>query len=325
MAKRRFLTAKCTCADLVQVRAVLERLTKPVSRTDIAKARNSIVHQTRILNARWRATVATWVAGGVTSNPLFLAAGDKLSRFTFCSPAFVTYSGTRRYCMRSWLCPWCYAREVKETWEAIDKLVFPPASTAPRVHSAFDPIARHFDAPVQPITPIVTSALDLVIRTSTLRFPRTSLIDGVDANMLRACLSRKCVATSTGLSVRTREWRTLRRLGATGGIEVVVAFPDYPAGANRAVGWVVTTTQLILVAKSEGATLARKITADKTTTVTAATLTSRMDLVDAVANALRYPVALLAAPPAIVEFVAAARSGLRLTARFGTLRNRKET
>jgi len=274
---------------------------------------------------RWRATVATWAAAGFDRYPMFKSAGSALSRFTYCSPAFVSHTGERRYCMRAWLCPWCYARSVKDVWEAIDLAVFPPASSRPRIHSAFDPLARHFDVPDLPVVPIVTAAVDLVIRQTSQRFARTVVSDGNEVDMLRACLKRRCVATATGLTVRIAEWRKLQHLGVSGGIEIVTAFPDYKPNATKASGWVVVITQLMLVPKSQGESLVAKFVPDKDTTITCPLLSNRMDLVDAVASALRYPLALIVAPPAIVHEIAKARSDLRLTARFGTLRNRAES
>lgn len=102
-------------SDIVQRWAVLQTICQPVEDSDHVKS------MTEQLILQWRARVTALADLGW--NPRTHSRQDNASLYLYsnnCLPTFVMSKPRTRSCKLRLICPFCYARWVKEIWEQID-------------------------------------------------------------------------------------------------------------------------------------------------------------------------------------------------------------
>jgi len=120
---------------------VLYALQRPYSSDD------EIRQGTQSLIAQWRARIEILTDRGWQAGKTGRPAVDTISRCN-CLPAFAIATERTRSCGYSNICPFCYARRVRELWNIVDPLCQGRESQpAPKVKLVFRKVINYFDIP----------------------------------------------------------------------------------------------------------------------------------------------------------------------------------
>jgi hypothetical protein len=270
-----------------------------------------------------------------------------------CNPACYIPMEQGRNCEVAIACPDCWARQAMESWAIIDALLFPvedaapPVTTAPALTSSttqapnLDPGSR----PDARSRPRRRDDLVLVERLVTYSYALSAVANktGKHCRTLAPVLRYRLKPWKTASEVvppkpgperflpREKEIRQLRNVGIVGGLDVTRVELSRPKA--KPPRWRVLVHQLLLLPAAS----AERILANPRVAAAALMCGSkprvrlrvtrgpaRRHLVAAVSRAFRYPGFLIGGQPELALEYLKARSGLRLSTRFGVLQARNK-
>jgi hypothetical protein len=329
--------------DQVQLSAVLRpTFGRLRSDADISDATAWILHL-------WRRRVVQLAEAGWKP---FNLPGKKsrLPNAMSCPVAFVmTFDKKegRRPCKLRQICPFCWARDVRQYWLKIDSRFFPsppgvkrrvrPVDTGPKPEKSASFIRSIKDVEVGSKSPY-----DLVRRIFTFRLPRSVpkpvrnvRITGDKSGQLISGTIQRC-GLSTFLDSRVRgapdarlhrlseSKALLKAAGPGGGMLEVIHFRCVD---DHAYPWEVQVHQVILAV--DGANVPKKVhelaRSNKPLLHVVIPRPKRRVVVSAVARALRYPDGLINPRVPVEDALAylSIREGRRLVARYGCFRDKR--
>jgi hypothetical protein len=231
-------------ADQVQLSAVLRPVA--VGHSDLRDS-TEIARQTAWLRWRWRLAAtrlaeAGWGTLGATG------PRRSLGNALVCPVAFVMTMEKKGRTCNLFPCPFCWARQVREQWLALDALFFPPTGS-PRKRSRVVDVGDEPPASLDVPTPPTRSPYGLLERVQTFRIPATVEVTAYGMRVTRPALGVFLESRTTGKPdaklARAPELRwLLRRLGTGAGLIESIRYRPSGPGARP---WIVEVRQLALV------------------------------------------------------------------------------
>ena len=248
----------------------------------------------------WRARIQAMAAWPVDYQPSWVKDARRVTSMLNCPPPFLFVKPQMGHCQVKRLCPFCWALHALDTWQRLDRVLFPTADGKQ-----------------------VRVRLDRVIVLGRRCYP----VRPGDGNSLAEQLTALC-GERQPLQAR------LRRAGAFGGLSSIwlglnyvrtsealdahhEQFPDKPGLPIH--GWNVDVYDLVVTTPADKKRVVNALfeRASLKPPVTATEAPKRRWFMSCVAQVLRYPRAALYAPPRETRDYLAAVAGKRLTATFG--------
>jgi hypothetical protein len=263
----------------------------------------------------------------------FEAVKSRYSAALGCPVTFVMiYGKKKRPCGMPVICPFCWARGVREQWMKVDAAFFPTIATKRRIRvvdTDHKPTkSSSFTHSVKDGETAVKSQYDLVRRVITFHLPKLFTITG--RQDMTGHEDFRMPAISCWLDSYVRGWPSpvlhrihgakelLKAAGPCGGLLEAVSFRRRD---NDAAPWEVQIKQLVMAADgskipwSKGSVVQNHVVIPKP---------RRRAVVSAVARTLHYPSWLLRPDTPIEQIIEylTIRRDLRLVANYGRFRNK---